>query len=330
MSAYLDQPRTFDTLMALMPGALVFTYLAGTLTPAPTYAVLELRRDPADIDALLFDLSSPHPNPLVSDAAGRLPPIFLDPAVSYRFIVQTSAGVEVHDLDPFTTFPGPALITPLTDSGEPMPLATLAAYQSQTTVLVAQITADIDGEFAPLDLADEQAYRIMLRDAAGKLIYDVDPYLGVNGAGAPGGGGVAAGGGSFGPAVALSFHQCLSTGIGVDVISGYRLGADGVLYEIINTDGTINVFTPVTDEWLLTFGNFEVRATVTFGLAPFGTGASAVDVWLPLSADVNYWIRVDRIAEPDQFETHLFVEIREIGELAILASADFEFGVPPP
>lgn len=67
-----------------LAGGLVYTYLAGTLTPQVTYTTQ--------------GGGSPNANPVVLDASGRAS-IWLDPALSYRFIVKTSAGVVAPDGD---------------------------------------------------------------------------------------------------------------------------------------------------------------------------------------------------------------------------------------
>lgn len=68
-----------------LAAGLLYTYLAGTSTPEPTY--------------LAADLTVPNQNtnPIVLDAAGRCT-IFLD-ATSYKFILKTSAGVTVWSQD---------------------------------------------------------------------------------------------------------------------------------------------------------------------------------------------------------------------------------------
>jgi len=57
-----------------MPGALLFTYLAGTSTKVDSYT-----------DAAL---TTPHANPVVADANGRFPAIFLDHTVIYKITIK--------------------------------------------------------------------------------------------------------------------------------------------------------------------------------------------------------------------------------------------------
>lgn len=67
----------------IVPGAKLFCYQAGTSsTPQAVY------QDAA--------LATPHPNPVVADAYGAFPPIFLDPSGNnYKFILTDSAGVAI-------------------------------------------------------------------------------------------------------------------------------------------------------------------------------------------------------------------------------------------
>lgn len=67
---------------AVAPGAKLYTYLSGTNTPTPVY-------NNADLDP-----SHAHANPVVADAEGTFPVIYLAD-ISYRFLVTTSAGVTI-------------------------------------------------------------------------------------------------------------------------------------------------------------------------------------------------------------------------------------------
>lgn len=64
--------------------AKVYTYLAGTSTPATVYSE--------------STLTTPHANPVVADSAGRVT-IFLTPGISYKFIAKTSADVTLWTVD---------------------------------------------------------------------------------------------------------------------------------------------------------------------------------------------------------------------------------------
>ena len=44
---------------------------------------------------------TPHANPVIADAAGQFPAIYLDPAITYRCIItQSSGGAQIDDIDP--------------------------------------------------------------------------------------------------------------------------------------------------------------------------------------------------------------------------------------
>jgi hypothetical protein len=69
-----------------LPGAKLYAYQTGTSTPQNTYQ---------DIG-----LITAHANPVVADAAGFFPPIYLDPSLPhYRLTLTTSADVQVWQLD---------------------------------------------------------------------------------------------------------------------------------------------------------------------------------------------------------------------------------------
>jgi hypothetical protein len=84
----LAQPvlRAIDANGVPMAGALLQFYVTGTTTPTPAYA-----------SATLGTALS---NPVVADSGGLFPPIWLDPTVTYRIQLLTSAEVLVQDIDP--------------------------------------------------------------------------------------------------------------------------------------------------------------------------------------------------------------------------------------
>jgi len=63
-----------------------YFYLTGTLTPEAVYS-----------DA---GLTTPHDVPVSTNANGVFPDIFLDPSVTYRFIIKRNSGTELYDIDP--------------------------------------------------------------------------------------------------------------------------------------------------------------------------------------------------------------------------------------
>lgn len=87
MSKLLTLPisRVTDANVNPLSGALLYAYLTGTTTPTPTYTTSAL--------------SVQHTNPIVADANGLLPAIYLDPLVTYRFKAKTAAGVDISGMD---------------------------------------------------------------------------------------------------------------------------------------------------------------------------------------------------------------------------------------
>ena len=88
MSTLTITPTPFQTVFddagAIVSGALVYTYLAGTSTPATTYA---------DVNG-----ATPNANPIVADSAGRYT-AFLAPGTSYKFLYETAAGATLRTAD---------------------------------------------------------------------------------------------------------------------------------------------------------------------------------------------------------------------------------------
>lgn len=81
--------RATDSNGTIIPGAKWYFYETGTLNLTPVYT-----------DA---SLSTPHTNPVIADASGLFPPIYLDPAVTYRATQKTAGDVEIEDVDPVNT-----------------------------------------------------------------------------------------------------------------------------------------------------------------------------------------------------------------------------------
>jgi hypothetical protein len=76
----------FDNNGLPLSGGLIYTYQAGSSTPATTYTT---------------NLGSiPNSNPIILDSAGRPPQeIWLEVGYTYKFLIQTSAGVTLQTLD---------------------------------------------------------------------------------------------------------------------------------------------------------------------------------------------------------------------------------------
>lgn len=75
-----------------VPGALLYVYGQGTTTKVSVYAS--------------SSLTTQLTNPVVADGAGRLPPIYLDNALSYKIVITDSAGATLYSRDPY--IPGQA------------------------------------------------------------------------------------------------------------------------------------------------------------------------------------------------------------------------------
>lgn len=79
--------QLFDNNGDPLTGGKIFTYEAGTTTPLASYTS--------------SSGASAHPNPIILDAAGRVPTgeIWLDYTKRYKFVVQTSTGVLIATYD---------------------------------------------------------------------------------------------------------------------------------------------------------------------------------------------------------------------------------------
>lgn len=175
-ATFKDQPRAITEAGVLLPGASLLITLEGTEDVVHVFA-----------DA---DHRTKLPNPLVSDGAGRFPPMFFDEDIDYRArLYHPSTGAEVWDLDPLETFPLTDVGIPLDNGGRVMPFATLTfwragttqlqdvfADEALTTPLDNPLDADIDGEFPEVWFDDALTWRVKLEDGDGRLIYDIDEY----------------------------------------------------------------------------------------------------------------------------------------------------------
>ena len=79
----------FDSNGDPVSGALITTYLAGTSTLTPTYTTSS---------------GTANANPIVADGAGRFV-AYLDPAVSYKFVITTAASVAIKTVDNILAVP---------------------------------------------------------------------------------------------------------------------------------------------------------------------------------------------------------------------------------
>ena len=82
----------FDNNGVPLSGGLLYTYLAGTTTPAVTYT------------SSLGNISNS--NPIVLDASGRPPnEIWLNGSITYKFVLQTATGSQIWSMDNLSGLP---------------------------------------------------------------------------------------------------------------------------------------------------------------------------------------------------------------------------------
>jgi hypothetical protein len=184
MSNYRDQPRSYnEAFTRLLAGSKFYFFESGTDNKKDAYAEMAVVAPLDESGASTTELSAPHPNPLIADSAGRLPAIYL--SGTYRLVVNDASGNEIYDIDPFVfpyVIPGPEVVTSVSNSNRRLPFSTLTFYKSNTTILEDEgydnpMVADENGEFTNALLDDNKAYRVILKDGSGQLIYDIDPYF---------------------------------------------------------------------------------------------------------------------------------------------------------
>lgn len=82
----------FDNNGVPLSGGLLYSYLAGTSTPAATYTTNAG--------------SVANANPIVLDSSGRPPnEVWLTGGISYKFVLQTSAGTQIWSMDNLSGLP---------------------------------------------------------------------------------------------------------------------------------------------------------------------------------------------------------------------------------
>lgn len=92
MALFILPPRATNANGATLSGAKLYFYETQGLVPADVFTT-------ADLDVA-------HSFPVEADAGGLFAPIYLDPAVTYRAILKTSAGVSLQDIDPYNNADG--------------------------------------------------------------------------------------------------------------------------------------------------------------------------------------------------------------------------------
>lgn len=130
MAIVLSTPpyaQFFDSNGNPLAGGKVFTYLAGTLTPRPTYTTQAG--------------TTPNSNPVILDSAGRAS-IWLDDSAAYKFTVTTSADVPVRtedNIQPFNTASGLSVLG--TIAANTLVGNNTGSPSTPTALTTAQVTA---------------------------------------------------------------------------------------------------------------------------------------------------------------------------------------------
>jgi len=143
---FLSMPvlRAVDANGLPLPGALLQFYVTGTTTPTNVYSS--------------STLGTALSNPVVADSGGLFAPIWLDPTVTYRAQLQTSAGGVIRDIDP--------VAAPIA-----LASASITAAMLQSGVAVANIG------YTPLNKAGDTATNLVIASTA--LSTNSAGYLGL-------------------------------------------------------------------------------------------------------------------------------------------------------
>ena len=135
--------RAVDANGAPLPGALLQFYVTGSTTPTNVYSSASL--------------ATALSNPVAADAGGLFAPIYLDPTVTYRCQLLTSAGALIRDIDP--------VAAPMTIAGNSITAAMLQAGVA---------TANLG--YVPVNKAGDTATNLLLATTA--LASNSAGYLG--------------------------------------------------------------------------------------------------------------------------------------------------------
>ena len=174
---YIPPARAiFDS--TIYPGGLLHVFEPGTSNRVSLYA---------DVD-----LSVPISNPVIADVAGFFQAVYVDPTSEYDVQITDGIGNVIIEEEYFIPLNSPLSLVdhdPRSASGAPLPLAQYTFYLASTTIL-ADVFAD-EGLSVPLDnpvVADSSGHfpqiwldpinpaRVLLHDASGVLIFDVEQY----------------------------------------------------------------------------------------------------------------------------------------------------------
>jgi hypothetical protein len=106
---------------APVPNAKLHFYLTGTSSPLASFTTSAL--------------SIAHPNPVPTDAAGKIPPIYLDNTKTYRLVIKNRLGDTLYEQDPFIpgTVPAAGVLQPYADAAAASAAASSASATAAGT-----------------------------------------------------------------------------------------------------------------------------------------------------------------------------------------------------
>lgn len=126
-------------------GGLLQFYITGTTTPTPVYTSAAL--------------TTALPNPVVANANGQFPAIYLDPTVTYRAQYQNAAGAVIADIDPVSASVGAA-----TQAQVNAGVATGVYVSPQTLAAWTGVPAALG--YTPVNKAGDTATNLVLSQAS--------------------------------------------------------------------------------------------------------------------------------------------------------------------
>lgn len=142
----MPRPREFNSAGAVLPGAKLYFYVSGTSTAATTYQNA--------------DLTVAHANPVVADAGGLFPAIWLSTTVTYDVTLKTTAGATVWTVSEVQGGVANTLTLTSVMSAEPYTLC---------NVNFAEPDGDVKGAMGYLDPATNALAVTSFEDAAIKI-----------------------------------------------------------------------------------------------------------------------------------------------------------------
>jgi len=120
----------FDNSGAVLNGGLLYVYAAGTTTPVTTYQE--------------SSGTTPNANPVVLDAAGRIPTqVWLTTGAAYKLVLKTSAAVTLWTMDNLRAINDPASVPWASITSKPTTVAGFGISDALTTTVAAATYAPI-------------------------------------------------------------------------------------------------------------------------------------------------------------------------------------------